>query len=89
MNEQPTLEQQVEFLEAKLKDYKIRIFDMAEHSEELNKALQAQQQQTQEFVTAVMRELKMELTNQVMLSDVITVLNKKLAPVEKKLDTEE
>ena len=73
----------VEQLEEKVKEYKLRIFDMAEQAESLNTAFKAQQTQTQEFVTAVMQVIGMEITESVMLNDVLTELKQKLAePVE-------
>jgi len=77
-NTQVTPEQHIQKLEAKISDYKVRIFDMAEQIEEISNAFQAQQKQTQEFVSAVMVELGMELTDQVLLSDVIAKLKEAL-----------
>jgi len=62
----------VEQLEEKVKEYKLRIFDMAEQSEALNTAYRAHQTQTQEFVTAIMQVIGMEITESVMLNDVLT-----------------
>ncbi len=72
----------VEQLEEKVKEYKLRIFDIAEQSESLNTAFKAQQTQTQEFVTAVMQVLGMELTEQVLLNDVLTALKEKVGVSE-------
>jgi len=78
----------VEQLEEKVKEYKLRIFDMAEQFESLNQSLQAQQTQTQEFVTAVMQVIGMELTEQVMLNDVLTELKGKLGIEDESLEGE-
>ena len=75
---QVTPEQHIQTLETKIADYKVRIFDMAEQIEEISNAFQAQQKQTQEFVSAVMVELGMELTDQVLLSDIIAELKEAL-----------
>ncbi len=75
----------VEQLEEKVKEYKLRIFDMAEQSEALSKSFQAQQTQTQEFVTAIMQVLGMEITEQVMLSDVVEELANRLAADKKEV----
>ena len=72
----------VEQLEEKVKEYKLRIFDMAEQSESLAKAFQEQQKQTQEFVTAVMQVLQMEITESVMLNDVLTKLKETVLEIE-------
>ena len=85
-NTQVTPEQHIQTLEAKIADYKVRIFDLAEQIEEISNALQGQQKQTQEFVSAVMVELGMELTDQVLLTDVIAKLKEAL--VEEALDVE-
>ena len=71
---------QFEEMQEKLKEYKLRIFDMAEQFEELNKAYQGAQKQTQEFVTAIMEVVSMEMTEQVLLSDVVDKV-KGLVPV--------
>ena len=72
----------VEQLEEKLKEYKLRIFDMAEQSENLNVAYQQQQKQTQEFVTAIMTVIGMEMTEQVLLSDVLDKVKESITVVE-------
>ncbi len=72
----------VEQLEEKVKEYKLRIFDMAEQSEALAKAFKEQQTQTQEFVTAVMQVLEMEITESVMLNDVLTKLKETVLEIE-------
>ncbi len=73
---------QVEQLEEKLKEYKLRIFDMAEQTESLNVAFQQQQKQTQEFVTAIMTVLGMEMTEQVLLSDVVDKVKESVTVIE-------
>ncbi len=72
----------VERLEEKVKEYKLRIFDMAEQAESLNTAFKAQQNQTQEFVTAVMKIIGMEITDSVMLNDVLEHLKEKIVVEE-------
>ena len=72
----------VEQLEEKVKEYKLRIFDMAEQSEALAKAFKEQQTQTQEFVTAIMTVIGMEMTEQVLLSDVIDKVKESVTVVE-------
>ncbi len=67
----------VEQLEAKVKEYKLRIFDMAEQTDNMNKAYQTQQLHTQEFVTAIMKVVGMEMTESVMLNDVLTKVKEK------------
>jgi len=73
---------QIEELQEKLKEYKLRIFDMAEQSENLNVAYQQQQKQTQEFVTAIMTVIGMEMTEQVLLSDVVDKVKDSVTVVE-------
>ena len=73
---------QVEQLEEKLKEYKLRIFDMAEQAESLNVAFQQQQKQTQEFVTAIMTVVGMEMTEQVLLSDVVDKVKESVTVIE-------
>ncbi len=72
----------VEQLEEKVKEYKLRIFDMAEQSEALAKAFKDQQTQTQEFVTAIMQIVGMEITEQVMLADVVDAVSERIAKEE-------
>ena len=79
----------VEQLEEKLKEYKLRIFDMAEQSENLNVAYQQQQKQTQEFVTTIMQVLGMEMTEQVLLSDVVDKVKDSVTVVEEEVAVEE
>ncbi len=72
----------VEQLEEKLKEYKLRIFDMAEQSEALSQSFKAQQTQTQEFVTAVMQVIGMEITETVMLNDVLNAVKEAVKGLE-------
>jgi len=72
----------IERLEEKVKEYKLRIFDMAEQSEALSQSYKAQQNQTQEFVTAVMKIIGMEITDSVMLNDVLEHLKEKIVVEE-------
>ena len=55
---------------------------MAEQSENLNVAYQQQQKQTQEFVTAIMTVVGMEMTEQVLLSDVVDKVKESVTVVE-------
>ena len=87
MQEEAT--KQFEELQEKLKEYKLRIFDMAEQYEELNKAFQGSQKQTQEFVTAVMTVVGMEMTEQVLLSDVVDKVKESVTVVEEVEEVEE
>ncbi len=61
---------------------KIKSYNKFLNPEALAKAFKDQQTQTQEFVTAIMQIVGMEITEQVMLADVVDAVSKRVSKVE-------